>query len=394
MNALDFLSQEHVKAFIEEHVKADVQQLLLNPPRKFKDRIKLIADQILSRQKASAKLNSWANNFDLIMPPPLSIEQASSEITGEYKALVTSGNHLVDLTGGMGIDCLKLGSRFNKVSYVERQVVLCDIFKHNARILEQPIEVYNKTAEDFLTGFRHDLETVFYLDPARRDDSKKRVFKLTDCTPNVVDIFPLLKEKAVKVLIKLSPLLDLSSIQSSLSMIKSIHIVSVKNDCKEILLDIDFNFDGETKVVCVNLSSGQENYSYTWKDEFNSPVEIGETSAFLYEPNSSILKAGAFKKIAHDFSIKKIALNTHLYTSDKIRSNFPGRIFEVKSFVDKQALKELKGRTINVITRNYSLSTTELKKRWGIKDGGKEFLIAFKDAKNKPRTVVAERLHF
>ena len=394
MNSLDFLRQERIKAFIKENQKVDIQRLLLSPPSEFKDQIRLIADQILSRQKAVGKLNSWASNFDLIMPPPLSIEQASSATTGEYKSDLLSGDQFVDLTGGMGIDCLNIGRNFEKKIYVEKQQALAEVFKHNSMVLEESIEVHNENAEDFINSFHSEFNTVFYLDPARRSEEKKRVFRLEDCTPNIIELIPLIKKKGDKVLIKLSPLLDLSSIKSSLNFIKEIHVVSVKNECKELLIYLDFEFIGESKVVCVNLSSSQSPYAYNWSEEATSEAEFGEVSNYLYEPNASIMKAGAFKKLSKDFSVCKIAPNTHLYTSKEPNLDFPGRIFRITSLVDKKMMKQLRGKKINVLTRNHPLKAAELKAQLKIKDGGDTFLIAFRDRQEKAKAVISERLLF
>ncbi|MEO1255069.1 MAG: hypothetical protein AAFY41_09315 [Bacteroidota bacterium] len=370
-----------------------MNKLVLNPPKDFKNDIKTIANQILSRQKLIGKLDSWSTNFDLIMPPPLSVEQASSEATSNYKSQHLSGEYLVDLTGGMGIDCLKLGQNFEKITYVEKEESLCEVFKHNSNELGKQVEVYNQDAEGFIKKFQGNPETVFYLDPARRDHVQNRVFKIQDCSPDFVEILPELKKKGKIVLMKLSPLLDLSNIQSSIENVKVIHILSVKNECKEILLEIDFEFEGDIKIVCVNLDTRQPVYSYLWKDEINATAASGKVSSYIYEPNSSIMKAGAFKKITVDFPLRKIAPNTHLYTANSVSAGFPGRIFKVKSIVDKRGLKELKGKTINVITRNYPFNANELKKQWKIKDGGKEFLIAFRDQQDKARVIITERQH-
>ncbi len=392
MDTLDFLKQEKVKVFIEKNVGTDIQKFLLNPTKEFKGEAKLIAVQILSRQKAKGKLDRWATNFDIVMPPPVSIEQASSETTGDYKSNLIAGKQLVDLTGGMGIDCIKLSEKFDKSIYVERREELCEIFKHNTHILKKSIEIVNQSAEDFLDKFEGNSETIFYVDPARRDDLKKRVFKLEDCSPNLIDLIPNLSQKGKGILVKLSPLLDLSSIIASIAEIKEIHVVSVKNDCKEILLYIDFEFKGNIKIVCVNLSTDQKSYTYSWKEETISGVTFGKVSTYLYEPNSSIMKAGSFKKISADFNVFKIASNTHLYTSNEIIHDFPGKIFKVKSIVDKKLMKSMKGRTINVITRNYVKTASELKKSLKIKDGGDEFLMAFKDQKSNSIMLIAERL--
>lgn len=391
---LDFILRDEVKTFIKENLNTDPNQLLLNPPQEFKAHIKEISGQILARQKAKGKLNSWAGNFDLIMPPPLSIEQASSETTCEYKRKLLSGKILIDLTGGMGIDCLALSGDFDHATYVEQQTNLCAVFAHNSKASGRKIEIVNSYAEDFLNEYKGDRQgTSIYLDPARRDDHKNRVFRIEDCSPDVVKLLPLLKEKASKVLIKFSPILDITAILEALPQASEIHVVSVKNDCKEILIHIDFSVAKTPTIHCVNLETTQVEYQFDFPSEREAEPDHQIAADYLYEPNSSIMKAGAFKKIGTDFALGKLAENTHLYTSDKVISSFPGRTFKIISTDVKGQLKSYAPTgKINVITRNHPMNAPELKKKWKLKDGGDYFLIAFRDLKNKPQMVIAERL--
>lgn len=394
MNDLDFLLGEEVKAFIRSNVNSDPHKLILNPPKEFKDHIKQISGQIMARQKARVKLNRWATNFDLIMPPALSIEQASSQATCDYKKQLISGNHLVDLTGGMGIDCLALSERFQQTTYVEEQPNLCEVFSHNAKTLNKTIKIVNESAESFISNLDKETDEItFYLDPARRDDHKNRVFRIEDCSPNLIEILPMLKVKGDKVLVKFSPILDLRAIIEAINGLSEIHIVSVRNDCKEILLLIDFKHSSECKIRAINLESGQPNYSFNLNQEANSVVEYGDLKKYLFEPNSAIMKAGAFKKIAQDFGLSKLGENTHLYTSDRILKDYPGRTFEVVSLADKKSLSKFADAgKINVITRNYPLNANELKKKWKLNDGGAFFLVAFTDTNERPKMVIAQRI--
>ncbi|MEP1034476.1 hypothetical protein [Ekhidna sp.] len=389
---IDFLKREDVKQFIAENVETDVNRLILNPPTNFKERIKDIASQILSRQKAKGKLEDWANNFDLIMPPPLSIEQASSKVTCEYKKLLVSGNHLVDLTGGMGVDFLALSDSFAQSTYVEKDPKLCSIFTHNAEVLGRNAKILTEEASDFLAKLDSSEKHIFFVDPARRDQNKSKVFKIEECSPNIVELLPLLQGKAIKVLVKYSPLLDIQSIVKALPAIREIHIVSVKNECKELLILIDFDFEGDAEIRCMNLGSGHNPYSFYLDDEKVLKIELKYLDKYLFEPNSSIMKAGSFKKIANDFEIDKLAEHTHLYTKHVPVKGFPGRTFRVVDEADKKNIKQYaRDGVINVITRNYPISASELKKKWKLRDGGKFFLIAFRDKDEKPRMVIADR---
>lgn len=394
MNELiDFLQKEDVKQFIKENFNADVNQIILNPPAQYKDRIKVIAKQVLARQKAHGKLQSWAQNFDLIMPPPLSIEQASSLATCDYKKNLISGDRLVDLTGGMGVDFLALCDTFAESIYVEQDSTICNAFKHNSKVLGRNVDIFNDEASNFLLKLDTSKKTTIYLDPARRDQQKSKVFKIEDCSPDLIELIPLLKEKANQVLVKYSPLLDLHSILQKVENVKEIHVVSVKNECKELLVLMDFGFEGIPTIHCVNLQSEQDRYDFQMDEERSTEIEFGNLDVYLMEPNSSIMKAGAFKKIAQDFEVDKIAMHTHLYTSSSKKINFPGRVFEVIAEADKKNIREfaLDGK-INVMTRNYPLTSNDLKKKLKLKDGGRHFLIGFKDKTDKAKLIIAKRV--
>ena len=394
MLAIDFLKEQHVKNFIQDNVLADVNKLILNPPAGFSEHIKDISNQIKSRQKAKNKLKDWSTNFELIMPPPISIEQASSKVTSEYKKTILSGQHLVDLTGGMGIDCVSLSDAFEHTTYVERQAELCEIFKHNMQVLGKTINVVNDTAENYLKTFKTKSDqTIAYLDPARRDDAQKKVFKIENCSPDLKSMMPLLKKTCSEVLIKFSPLLDIKSVLETLSYVETVHVVSVKNECKELLIMIDFAFDGEPGIKCVNLETEHPNYDFAYTEEKEAKVSYSEPKAYIYEPNSSIMKAGAFRKICLDYELDKFGQHTHLYTSNWLSHDFPGRVYKVTEQLNKLNLRKYapEGK-INVVTRNYPLRPDELKRKWKLKDGGDYFVLAFRDHKDKTHQLIATRV--
>ena len=388
MNDIDFLKQKEVVSFIHDNSAADVNKLLLNPPKNFKDGAKLLADQILSRQKAEGKLDDWRKNQHLIFPPPISIEQASSSATSSFKKGLIAGKLLIDLTGGTGIDVLALSENFNQSIYVEQNQWLCQLFEHNIQVLDKEIGVKHQTADAFIDTFEG--KATFFIDPARRNSSNSKVFKLEECTPNVVRLIPKLRDFAANLLIKLSPLLDLSSALQSIPNVKDVYVVSVKNDCKELLFLVDFSFSGEATVHAVNLETSQPTFIFKQREELNTRSMVQEGGSFLYEPNASILKAGAFKSVGKRYSLQKVAINTHLYKSSKLLTDFPGRAFEIIDREGKRRLQSYDGK-INVITRNYPLTTNALKKRYKLKDGGVHYLIGYRDALDKPQLVIARR---
>jgi len=391
-----FLQKAKTKKFIQENINCDVHKLILNPPAQLSPFAKQVAEQILSRRKAKGKIDSWVTNFDLIFPAPLSIEQASSGKTAVYKKLILKGQHLIDLTGGMGIDTLALSENFKQTTYIEQQDEIAQVFKHNCEVLGKQIEVISQEAKSFLEQktSSEPQQITFFIDPARRDESKNKVFNLEDCSPNIIELLPLLEEKGVRVLIKLSPFLDIKLILEKIPHVKEVHVVSVKNDCKELLIHVDFSFEGDPQIKTINIGDLNQIYDFSFPQELISHSRFDNLGRFLLEPNASILKAGAFNKIALDFGVSKLHPNTHLYTSENQISSWPGRTFEIlEAKVDKKVLSKYAiGGLINVITRNYPMTPATLKKKFKIKDGGKFFLIGFSGSDKKNHLVIGKRI--
>ena len=379
--------------FIEKHLKDDVRQLAL---QKFPDDVDkmLVLNQIEARQLLSKKVSSWASNPDLLFPKHLSIEQCSSELTAKYKAsIISGGDTFVDLTGGLGIDSYFLSEKFKTAYYVENQKELCDMAKHNFDVLGRKITVVNSDAETFLSK-NHDFDLIF-IDPARRDIYNRKMVSLHDCSPDVVHLVETFPETSPQMspetsphkplfLIKVSPMLDISLITNELQNISEIHIVSVKNECKEILIKIEPGFDGEIKYFCINFVGNDLKSSQSFEFSENSESSAVSTFAttikhYLYEPNSSIMKSGAFKLISQRFGIEKLHVNSHLYTSDNLIPSFPGRIFEVVGFApfNKKIKKELLNdiTEASVATRNFPLSANELRKNLNLKESDKNYIF-------------------
>lgn len=381
------------KDFVREHLNSDVNKLLLNPPSEFKSGISWLCDQIIARQKAKHKLPEWYDDFDLEFPPPLSVEQSSSETTASYKASLIKGEKFADLTGGMGVDCLAFAKRFSESHYVEKNEKLAGLFKANCVALGAKMSVHSGAAEDFLDGLEEQLDLIF-IDPARRDASARKVFRFQDCTPNVVELLPVLSSKTRKLMIKASPLIDLKLGLEELERVTEIHVVSLKNECKEVLFILDFEqgLIENPKIRCVNLGSNKgQVFDFNLDQESDLSVEFSDYKNFLFIPNASILKAGAFKSVAMQTGAAKIAPNTHLYTAVEDLPNFPGRRFQIlDSHPDKKKLSLING--LDVISRNHPLKAHEIVRKYKIKEGGDLTLIAFRDQKNKPHMVIARQL--
>ena len=378
--------------FVHQHQDADVARLLLGKAPAGID-LRSAADQILARQKARTKLPDWHAAAGVVFPPPVSVEQASSRVTADYKASLLEGACIVDLSGGMGVDTLTLARRFERAIYVERDAELCRRFARNAGLLaDRPVEVVNASAEQFVESFAG--TATFFVDPARRDDVRNRVYRLEDCSPNLVALLPRLRGRGDRVLVKASPMIDLAEGMRQLHPVREVHVVSVANECKEVLFLIDFGFDGEPAVCCVNFSNSRapEVFRFDFVVERSAVTEFAELGRYLYDPNTSIRKAGAFRSIAATFGLARLAPSTHLYTSGHLIRDFPGRVFESEGEPGKNLRRLLPDGRANVVSRNHPMSADQLRERYRLKDGGDRFLFGYRDVRGRARLVVARRV--
>ena len=385
----DILTTE-VQKFIEQHITADVNQLALQAHRYETLPMGFILGQIKARQKAKKKLPTWCQNYQLIFPTSLSQEQASSEETAAYKSKLVQGKTIADLTGGLGVDVLAFAEHFEHVFYVEQQEEVAQAAQHNFQSLKKPhIKVHHTSAEDFLEHYPK--MDVIYLDPARRGDKGERVFGFDDCTPNVLELLPKLLEKSGQVLIKASPMIDLMEAVRQLGCVKSIHVLSSANDCKELLFLLEKNYEGEISIVATALGKGKI------VSVFPEPAQqlvFSEVKNYLYLPDVAVTKAGMFQLPVGFFGVEKLHLHTHAYTSEELKPDFLGRIFKVKGIekLDKKALKKHLSKKANVIVRNVPLTVEQVRQKLGLKDGGKDYLIVLTDASESIKAVVGELL--
>ena len=376
---IDIFRAEHVQAFIQEHLNDDPAALALQA-KKYSDLpIREIAAQIQSRKKAELKLPEWFGHKAIIFPHGVSMEQCSSEETAKYKASLVQGQTVTDLTGGFGIDLYYLSKSFQKANYIERQDTLIELAEHNFKVLNaNHIQRFHGTAEDFLAREKEPAD-LYYLDPARRDDANQKVFQIEDCTPDLNLIIPQLIERKAEVLIKLAPLLDVAQALEVLPGVKEVHVVSVKNECKELLFHLVPGYAGETKRIAVNLSKEKkEVFSFTEQDESQIPV-FSQPLNYLYEPNASIMKAGGFQSVAKAFDVNKLHRNSHLYTSEELIKDFPGRSFKIVGItvLNKKKLKPfLPQGKANITVRNYPMTVKEIRQKTNIKEGGNVYLFA------------------
>ena len=346
--------------------------------------------QVEGRQRTCDKLPTFAEIDDWWYPVRLSCEQCSSEITARYKAslLPTTPFTLIDLTGGYGVDTFFMSERATQAHYVERNEELCRIASHNFGLTRPQLQIHHADAICFLEQMPSC--DVIYLDPARRDQNGGKVFRLEDCEPNVVELLPTLTAKSKQLMVKLSPMLDITQALRSLPMSFDVHIVAVKNEVKEVLL---VQTDGEPTIHAVNLSpTTQQTFSFTQEEEKQTPLisySSLTTPPYLYEPNAAIIKAGAFKLVAQRYGLYKMAPNTHLYLSDQLIEDFPGRVWQILE-INPKDMKQIPGA--NILTRNYPLTPEQLRKKLKIKDSDTHTIIGARLAE-KPILLLAKRIN-
>ncbi len=389
--------------YIQQHRNDDIYRLALSKAPEGVD-LQYALNQISAYQTLTRKVPSWAECDELIFPRQLSLEQSSSELTALYKAelirqfMSSDGYQHIDLTGGMGIDCYFIAQHASHSHYVEQNQELCAIAQHNFAHLNPNISVHNTTAENFisqqttvnsqqspqLSTLNSQLSTLIYLDPARRGDHGQKLVSIADCQPNVIELLPQMFALTDKVVVKLSPMLDITRAINELPHIQHLYVISVNNECKELLLFINKNYTDDTQICAINIDN-KGNKSDILKGTIPTESEIGISHArnvgsYLYEPFAAHLKSGLYKTIAQQYGVEKLHQHSHLYTSDTLNDNFPGRQFQVKEVIpfDKKSAKAL-FKTLpkaNITTRNFPLTVSELRTQYKIKDGGETYIFA------------------
>jgi len=334
-----------------------------------------LANQVAAKKKAEKKLPTWFKKEGIYYPSTLSIEQTSSEDTAAYKQELVKGSTLIDITAGFGVDSFYFSHKVDEVYSCEINAELSKISAHNAKLLgRENIQFLAVDGLEYIAKTEKQFGTI-YVDPARRNTSGK-VFKLADCTPNVVEHLALLLNKAERIIIKTSPLLDLQAGLAELKNVSEIHIVSLKNECKELLWVIDTKFSGETKVVSAALNTAVKKASFPIRDEQATRyLENIPAVGYLYEADAALMKSGAFNSVANHFSLQKLDKQSHLYFSDEFKYFFIGRIFEIQAFFAPNELKKQKALQGNVIVRNFPERAENLVKKFKIKPNKENFYI-------------------
>lgn len=387
---LNTINQE----FINNNINSDIASLLLKKTSLENVELKEIVEQIESKKRCKTKLPTWYNTSNVYYPNKLNIEQTSSEITAEYKSRLMKGNSIIDLTGGFGVDCFYFSKSFEDVTHCEIDKNLSEIVSHNYTQLEiDKIKTLNVDGIEHLKNTNQNYDWI-YVDPSRRHDSKGKVFYLKDCLPNIPQHLDLLFEHTDSVLIKASPMLDLSIGISELKHTKSIHVVAVNNDVKELLFVLNKGFNSEIEISTINIKGNKrEVFEFMYSSEFEAKVNFSLPLTYLYEPNAAILKSGAFKTIAKELNVSKLHQHSHLYTSYEL-IDFPGRVFIISKQIpyNKKAIKKALGNSkANITTRNFPESVSHLRKKFNIKEGGETFAFFTTNSNDEKIVIICKK---
>jgi SAM-dependent methyltransferase len=366
----EILNKE-VQNYINANLETDLHSLLLKKSPFSEVSMQEMVQQIKGKKVAHRKF-PFLLKENIVFPPNLNLEQASSQSTAEFKAENLNGKKFLDLTCGFGIDAYFLSQNFGEITLVEKNPELLDLVKHNWKILNKTATFVNENLEHFLAKNSESFD-VIYLDPARRDSEKNKKFLLEDLSPNLLEIQDQLLEISSQIIIKLSPLIDISYLISVLKNVAKIQIIAVRNEVKELIVFLEKARKGDdVEISCINLESDDAEFAFQFKEEKTAVSAFSEPQQFLYIPNNAVLKSGAFNLISQFFNGKKLHPNTHFYTSDKRIERFPGRVLEI-NMIDSKHIR--KGEKYNIISKNYPLSPDEIKKKYKILDGGNCYLI-------------------
>ncbi|AOW10438.1 THUMP-like domain-containing protein [Flavobacterium gilvum] len=390
---LDILDSK-IQDFIDSNIGVSVSKLALQKnPFPIVEWISVL-NQIAAKSKAKEKLPTWFSTKNIIYPSKISVEQTSSEKTALYKSTLISGENLIDLTGGFGIDDYYFSKKIKNVTHCEINSELSQIVQHNCKQLGQDnITCYAEDSFETLSKLKTQWDWI-YIDPSRRNDSKGKVFMLKDCLPNVPENLDFYFEKSNSILIKTAPILDITAGISELNNIKSIHIVAVDNEVKELLWELSKNYQGDISIKTVNLLKEKtEIFDFTFNKINGQPI-FSLPQKYLYEPNSSIMKSGGFDQVGLCYGLNKLHKHSHLYTSNE-NKNFPGRVFEIKnSFAyNKSEMKSyLENMKANVTTRNFPDSVESIRKKWKIKEGGDLYCFFTTDENNTKIVLICTKM--
>ncbi|RAV30668.1 class I SAM-dependent methyltransferase [Sinomicrobium soli] len=392
------ITQPDVQHFIFGNTDTDLPSLSLKKSPFGEISMPEIMQQLESRKKAQKKLPSWYGSMGIYYPPRLSMEQSSSEKTAMYKAGLADGKTLIDLTGGLGVDCYYFSRKFESVTHCEMNRELSAIATHNFGILgADNILTVEGNGVDYLLREGHRYDWI-YADPSRRHDHKGKVFMLGDCTPDIPSLLPQLFAHTGNILVKTSPLLDISSGLRELPGTREIHIVAVNNEVRELLWVLKKDFNGPCHIHTINYSTnGEQRFGFDRERENILAESHNLPQTFLYEPNAAIMKSGGFRSLSAKTGFSSLHRHSHLYTSGQHIPDFPGRAFRIREIIpykDKKLLRTAwKDKKAHITTRNFPESVEQLRKKFCIRDGGTSFIFFTIDRNNEKTVLVCDKLY-
>ncbi len=383
-----------VQEFIQDQLGVSIAKLALQKNPFPEIDWLTILNQIEAKTKSREKLPTWFSTKAIIYPSKLSIEQTSSERTAEYKSSLIAGNSLIDLTGGFGVDDYYFAKKINKITHCEINTDLSEIVGHNFKQLG--VTNIECIAGDSLTTLQSTTEKWdwMYIDPSRRNDTKGKVFMLKDCLPNVPENLDFYFEKSDAILIKTAPLLDIAAGLSELQNVKTIHIVALENEVKELLWELHKNYLGAIGIKTVNLTKDATNFFDFILNQESTEANYSLPKRYLFEPNSAIMKSGGFNEISEQYRLDKLHKHSHLYTSNEI-IDFPGRVFEIQHAIpySKKEIKiHLENSKQNITTRNFPETVELIRKKWKIKEGGNSYCFFTTDMNNDKIVLICTKI--
>ena len=386
------LLQPEIQNFIFENTFTPISKLALQKNPYPNVDYKLILNQIEAKAKSKTKLPSWFNAINILYPSKVSVEQTSSEITAKYKSKIIKGNSIIDLTGGFGVDCFYFSKTFKNVVHCELNSELSELVAHNFKQLNAlNVTCINGDSLEVLKNLNQKFDWI-YIDPSRRNEFKGKVFMLKDCMPNVPDLIDFYFQYSSKILLKTAPILDISAGLLDLKNVKKIHVVAIENEVKEILWEIEKEFNEKILIETINcLQNSNEIFSFNLGSDVIANYNLPKK--YLFEPNASIMKSGGFNEVSNQFEMDKLHPNSHLYTSNEMIS-FPGRVFEIEkmiSYTKTDLKKHLENTKANVTTRNFPESVENIRKKWKIKDGGNVYCFFTTDVNDNKIVLICTK---
>lgn len=381
-----------IQHFIDQNIGSDLTKLALRKnPFPDGDWIEIIG-QIAAKTKAKDKLPTWFATPNIVYPSKISVEQTSSERTALYKSQLVSGESLIDLTGGFGVDDFYFAKQLKTVVHCEINTDLSAIVKHNFSQLEvNNVEFFSGDSSAILKDLNREFDWI-YIDPSRRNEAKGKVFMLADCLPNVPELLDFYFGFSKNILIKTAPILDISAGLRELKHVREIYIVAVENEVKELLWMIGKDYKGTVAIKTANLTKERMDvFDFVLLNPTDAAFSLPKK--YLYEPNSAIMKSGGFDALGTHFGLFKLHQHSHLYTSDEI-IDFPGRIFEIVRNIgyNKTDMKTLENQKANITTRNFPDAVETIRKKWKIKDGGNDYCFFTTDANNDKIVLICAKI--